>query len=212
MTSKNNILFLILMVSFAGYLGWRFLGSTMDRKGDFPHSPVSGNKGAFYGDPLLSPAHLGSPDDLAKKISKELNLEIHHVLTNFESTDSMVVSVSEIIKEKPNIIFISTGRAALSAREDLGTTVSNLKKMAQVFQENGIFVVHLGINPPGVGDNWSMGITHACKEVKILCIEDVFAGEYQGIDLKDLRMNEPSYQKAVQTIAATVKPHLVLKQ
>lgn len=211
MTKNQSLPFTILVVILAGYGLWHW-GSKGGLKGpSYPGSPVGANKALFFGDRLLAPDHLQDPRSLALELTNKLKLEIVFHSPSFTSTaDMLTQAASSSLKEKPNIVFISTGAAALESREDLGTTVNHLKKIALEFQKNGAFVVHLGINPPGVGDNWAMGISHACREIPILCLEDIFAGYYTRERAQDLAMPPEAYQAAADKISSAVAPYLLL--
>ena len=207
----SNLIFIISVVVLAGYGLWHYGLSGKSDGSHYPGSPVTGRKALFFGDHLLAPTHLQDPDYLVKQLGEKLQLEITREPNSFATSGEMEVQAPvALLKEKPNIVFISTGTAALKAREDLGTTVSHLKKISQEFQKNGVFVVHLGINPPGVGDNWSMGISHTCREIPILCIDDIFANHYTPEHSQDLAMPQEAYQLAVEKIVAAVSPYLKL--
>ena len=212
MTKKqnSNYLFLLLLLGAVAFALWQSRRNNSSQPADLPEVPGTGAKALFFGDRLLAPTHLGDPGDFARQILQGLGLngEVSLARTAFQSTDGMISQLEEVLAEKPNIVFLSLGAAALESREDLGTTVSHLKTMGQRFRDQGILAVFLGINPPGVGDNWSMALGHAFKEARLLCIDDIFGGQYQGSSPGEWNLSPEAYQTAVDKIVQTVKPHM----
>jgi lysophospholipase L1-like esterase len=173
------------IAAFVAILGWRAFGPS----GKPTHALINfdspdGKKVVAFGDSLTAgygaTAGTGSyPAQLAAL----MGLEIVNLGKDGETTSSAKARLAEVKAQNPDFVLVTLGGNDLRQRMDLAETISNLESIFRELQDMGAGVVYLSVNPPLVGDNWSMAIEGVARASGVLWVDDVMKDLWGNAEL-----------------------------
>lgn len=202
--------FLLILATFV-VVGGFFLKDKWPGQGSrISGSPALGNNIVLMGDQIASGLDLEQGSRLGTQLEKQMGRPLTTIPSRNDGHLSLEDQVSRLGPINPDVVIISLGAGAIVAKEDLGLTLSKIRTVVKAVHQKSAMAVYLEIKPPGVGDNWAMAISQLCNELKMLCVEDIYAGFWDHPHLTLEKMQPPgeANEKAAARIAAKLKGHL----
>lgn len=175
------------------------------------YSPAPGENIVLMGDQIASSAPLDPHQRLQAFLEKQLGRTITNLAQDQDRPALLVDQYIRLGQLKPDVVILSLGAEAIINKEDLGQTLTKIREGIKAIHQKSAIAVYLELNPPFMGDNWSMAIGQLCNELKILCIKDIYQGYWNHRDLGPEKIQPPveAQEKAAQIIATQLKPHLI---
>ncbi len=205
--SKMTLVLLAASLMAAGFL---LKDRWMGRQPQVLFSPVPGRNIVMMGDQIASGLDLEPNQRLSELLQKTLGKTITNLAANQEGPSPLADQFKRLSQINPDVAILSLGAEAIVNKEDLGLTLTKIREGVKAIHQQSAIAVYLELNPPFMGDNWSMAIGQLCNELKILCIKDIYGGFWSHDKLSSEKIQPPpeANEKAAQLIATQLKPHL----
>lgn len=199
---------LVVGLVAVGYISFQFLHSYEQRLTNFKQD---GSKIVAFGDSLTAGFGASDPaNTYPAKLAALFAKDVINLGRNGETTASALRRVQEVLNQKPNYVLITLGGNDLRQRVDLGQTLANLERLFTELQQAGIAVAYVSINPPLVGDNWSMAIRDVVRSNGVLWIDDVMKGLWgdSALMADAVHPNDSGYEIMATRIHQSLKRHI----
>lgn len=188
-----------------------FMGSIVGMLKDpeyknFP--PTASGDWIAFGDSLTEGLGAERGSDYPTVLGKELGVTIRNYGVSGDTTQDGLRRLNSALEVQPRVVLLclggNDGLQVLPAER----AFANLGKIIDAFQEQGAFVVLIGIRSATLQDTNSKGFEELAREKQVLYIPDMLRGVFGKNELMAdyVHPNDAGYRKIAERLAKELRP------
>jgi lysophospholipase L1-like esterase len=197
--------FLVVVIAIVAALAW-WLWPAHVNYVNFP--PTATGPWIAFGDSLTAGYGAEAGNDYPKQLSKKLGVTIENFGRNGETTQDGLNRSDSVANRKPRVVLLCFGGNDALQQVAREQTFANLGKIVDRLQQQGTFVVLIGIRSATLRDKNASWFEKLAKEKHVLYIPNSLDGvlTHPNLMFDEVHPNDKGYAAIADRIATVLEP------
>ena len=181
------------------------------RKPEYRNLPPTANGSwVAFGDSLTAGYGASEGNDYPSILGKKLSRPILNKGVSGATTENSLGRVDEILRLQPRVVLLCLGGNDGLQQMPVSQTFANLATIIDRLQENGSFVVLIGVRGASLSDRYAAPFKKLAKEKRVLFVPNILSGVLGSPSLMAdyIHPNEEGYEAIAQRLEKIMAPFL----